>query len=156
MKKIFIPTLMLGLFFTSCKNESSSKESTTPTISLTKSYDDSLREEADKQIEKAKEEAEATIAGTDFSSESTTSSSAASNTEELLQSYEAFIDDYINALKKVKAGDMSFMTEYPKLMEKAQAIDSKIKENQAELTKDQMKRYIKLQTKMSNAMVDMM
>ncbi|RQO32562.1 hypothetical protein DBR32_02910 [Taibaiella sp. KBW10] len=85
-----------------------------------------------------------------------TVTASSSNNEELLRSYEEFIDGYISALKKVKAGDVSVMNEYPKLMEKAQAIDNKIKANEGELTKDQLKRYIKLQTKMSNAMVDMM
>lgn len=116
------------------------------------SSDANARREAEAEAEaKAMKEAENSA-----SNDVETSSTSNNNYDAMLTSYEDYIDSYIGAMKKVKAGDMSLMAEYPALLEKAQDLDEKLKATEGELNKEQMKRYIKLQTKLSNAMVDLM
>lgn len=117
------------------------------------SSDANARREAEAEAEsKAMKEAE-NSASNDVETSSTSSSN---NWDQVIAEYESFIDSYISAIKKVKAGDMSLMAEYPALMEKAESLGEKLKENEGQLTKEQMKRYIKLQTKLANAAVDLM
>ena len=117
------------------------------------SSDANARREAEAEAEsKAMKEAENSVSN----DVETSSTSSSNNWDQVIAEYESFIDSYISAMKKVKAGDMSLMTEYPALMEKAESLGEKLKENEGQLTKEQMKRYIKLQTKLSNAAVDLL
>lgn len=85
------------------------------------------------------------------------SSSSNDDYDELLDNYEAYVDKYIEFLKKANKGDMSAMQEYPDLMGKAQDLEKSLKkaENQKTLTASQMKRMLKIQNKITNAAIDM-
>ncbi|MRM83106.1 DUF6591 domain-containing protein [Riemerella anatipestifer] len=85
------------------------------------------------------------------------SSSGDENYDKVLDDYEAYVDKYLVFLKKANKGDMSAMQEYPALMEKAQDLEKSLKdaENQQSLSASQMKRMVKIQTKMLNAAIDM-
>ncbi|MBN1253285.1 MAG: hypothetical protein JXA16_14190 [Bacteroidales bacterium] len=79
----------------------------------------------------------------------TTSNS--SNWDKVLDSYENYINQYIRLLKKANEGDMSAMTEYVSMMEKATDLAEKLDNADDDLTTSQMNRFIKLQTKLANA-----
>lgn len=74
---------------------------------------------------------------------------------DLLDEYEAYIDDYIACVKKVAKGDISAMTEMVKLLEDAQGMTDKISEVSENLTASQATRYAKLNKKLLDAAAEM-
>ena len=86
---------------------------------------------------------------------SSTSDSSDESWDELLDSYESYVDKYISAMKKVKDGDASAMSEYPDLYDKANELSSKIQNVQGELTSNQLSRYTTISNKMLKAAQDM-
>lgn len=85
---------------------------------------------------------------------SSSSSSGSQNWDSLLNSYEQYVDKYISYMKKAAKGDMSAMSEYPALMEKAQEFNSKLQDAQGEMSASQWSRYIKITNKMTKAAQD--
>lgn len=73
----------------------------------------------------------------------------------MLDSYEEFVDEYISYVKKAANGDVSALAQYPEVMEKAEALDKKIKSVKSDLTSSQMKRYMKITAKMTKAAQDL-
>ena len=73
--------------------------------------------------------------------------------DETLDSYEKYIDQYIKLYKKAMTGDASALTEYASMMEKATEFAEKLEEAGDDLTTTQMNRFIKLQTKLSNTLL---
>ena len=69
----------------------------------------------------------------------------------LLNDYERYIDSYVSCLKKASNGDMTAMTEYMTLLEKAQSMTEKIEKISNNLTPAQSQRYLKLNQKLLNA-----
>lgn len=68
-----------------------------------------------------------------------------------LISYESYIDHYVKLMKKAKNGDMSAMTEYVSMMEKANDLAQKMKNAGDDLSPAQMSKFVKLQTKLIDA-----
>lgn len=136
MKKIIIPVLMLSLTLVNCKNNSKENDETNASIeAIDTSFNDSIGME-----------------------EPLTNSDVSEGTENwdtTIDEYESFIDDYIDAMKKMKDGDMSVASDLISMQEQAESLSEKLKNAEKDLTKEQMKRFIKLQTKISNAVVDM-
>ncbi len=85
----------------------------------------------------------------------TSSSSGSEDWNALLDSYENYVDKYISYMKKAAKGDMSALSEYPSLMEKAQEFSDKMKNAQGEMSSSQWARYMKITTKMSKAAMEM-
>ncbi len=79
------------------------------------------------------------------------SGSSSSDVDEMLDSYEEYVDDYISYLKKASNGDMSALSEYPQLMEKAQDFSQKLENCKDEMTPSQLTRYTKISMKMLEA-----
>lgn len=73
----------------------------------------------------------------------------------LLQNYEQYVDKYIALAKKAVKGDMSALSEYPALLEKAQELDEKLKNAEGEMSVSQWKRYGKISMKMLKAAGEM-
>lgn len=90
----------------------------------------------------------------DSDSYTSSSSSGSQNWDALLNSYEQYVDKYISYMKKAAKGDMSAMSEYPALMEKAQEFNSKLQDAQGEMSASQWSRYIKITNKMTKAAQD--
>ena len=82
------------------------------------------------------------------------SSSGSTDWDELLDSYENYVDKYIAFLKKAKDGDASAMSEYPKLLKSAQEYSEKISKAKGDLSSSQLARYMKIEQKMLNAARD--
>lgn len=76
------------------------------------------------------------------------------NWDALLDEYEKYVDKYVSFYKKAMSGDMSAMTEYVSLLEKAEKLSSQLETSQSEMTSAQMKRYLKITEKMTNALLD--
>ena len=80
------------------------------------------------------------------------SSSAGSvDFEELLDSYDKYVTEYISFMKKASEGDMSALTEYPKMMERANDLSEKIEKCKGEMSVSQLERYNKITMRMAEA-----
>jgi hypothetical protein len=79
------------------------------------------------------------------------------NWDEMLDDYEEYVDEYIKLLKKANNGDASAISEYSSMMNKAKDLQqSMVKaQNNNELNASQIKRMMKIQTKMANAAMKM-
>ena len=123
------------------KNDSSSTDDTDVSIDDVKSLNtllDSDNEEEDDNIDDNK-----------------ISSSSNEDWDELLDSYEQYVDKYISYLKKASKGDLSAISEYPSLMKKAQEFDNKIRNVESEMSVSQLTRYNKISMKMLEAAQNM-
>ena len=74
--------------------------------------------------------------------------------DKILNEYEKYVDQYIKTYKKAMSGDMTAMTEYVKLAEKAQKLAAKLENAEDELTTAQLKRLAKINEKMQKALLD--
>lgn len=79
------------------------------------------------------------------------SSSSSADWDDVLDSYENYVDKYIKLAKKVAAGDMSAMAEYTSLMEEAQELGDRLDGAKGEMSASQMARYNKITMKMATA-----
>lgn len=83
------------------------------------------------------------------------SSSGSQDWDELLESYEEYVDKYISYLKKASKGDMTALSEYPALMQKAQNFSDKMKNAESSMSASQWARYNKITMKMLEAAQNM-
>lgn len=90
-----------------------------------------------------------------YSMDNSNKSVKGSNWDELLDSYEKYVDKYIAFMKKANNGDMSAMSEYPKFLQSAQDLSEKLQKAQGDLTPAQWSKYMKIQQKMINAAQNM-
>lgn len=88
----------------------------------------------------------------DVEKEETSTSSSSNDFDEVLDSYEEYVDKYISYMKKAQNGDMSALAEYPALLKKAQELNKKIENSKGEMTTAQITRYTQITTKMASAM----
>jgi hypothetical protein len=77
--------------------------------------------------------------------------SGSENWDKILVDYEAYTDKYIKLLKKANAGDMSVMTEYMEMLEKAQEFQESLENADDDLSPAQMQKFTKIQMKLMNA-----
>jgi len=82
---------------------------------------------------------------------SSPSKSSSKNWDKVLSDYEAYTDKYIKLLKKANAGDMSALTEYVEMLEKAQEFQESLEKASDDMSTAQMQRFMKIQTKLMNA-----
>lgn len=82
---------------------------------------------------------------------SSSSSSGSEDWDALLNSYDSYVTKYISLMKKAKNGDMSALSEYPALMQKAQELSDKLSRAQGEMTASQLSRYMEITNKMARA-----
>ena len=75
--------------------------------------------------------------------------------DDLIASYDKYVDRYIAVMKKVKAGDASAMTEYAKLLKQAQDLQAKIEKAKGQMTEAQLAKYVKVLNKMNKALQSM-
>lgn len=71
--------------------------------------------------------------------------------DKVLDSYEKYIDQYAKLYKKAQAGDMSAMTEYTSMLEKANDLSSKLNGAKSDMSAAQIARFTKLQSKLISA-----
>ena len=83
--------------------------------------------------------------------EDETVNSESEDWDAVLDEYENYVDKYIALLKKAKQGDMSALSEYAGMMEKAQELGGKMDDAQGEMSSAQWSRYTRILQKMTNA-----
>lgn len=91
----------------------------------------------------------------DDSDDDSYSSSGSQDWDALLDSYEEYVDKYISYVKKAAKGDMSALSEYPALMEKAQEFSEKMQNAQGDMSSSQWSRYMRITNKMTQAAANM-
>lgn len=74
---------------------------------------------------------------------------------ELLDSYEQYVDKYISYVKKAAKGDIDALAEYPSLMQKAQEFSEKMEGAQSNMSESQWARYMKITNKMTKALQEL-
>lgn len=82
---------------------------------------------------------------------SSSNSSSSKNWDDILNSYEQYVDKYISCMKKVANGDMAAMSEYQSLLEKAEEFGDQLDSAQSDMTSAQLSRYMKITQKMMSA-----
>lgn len=83
--------------------------------------------------------------------------SSGGNFDKMLDDYEAYVESYLKFLKKANAGDISAITEYPVMYEKALSLEKSLAKAQGDksLSSKQINRMVKIQAKMLNAVNEM-
>lgn len=79
------------------------------------------------------------------------SNKSSSEWDQVLDSYEKYIDQYAKLYKKAQAGDMSAMTEYASMLEEANDLSSKLNGAKSDMSTAQIARFTKLQSKLISA-----
>lgn len=85
--------------------------------------------------------------------EETTASTSGEDWNAILDKYEKYCDQMVSLAKKVKAGDVSVMTEYASALESAQELQTKLDNAKNDMTAAQAARLSKIAAKMSAAMM---
>ena len=93
--------------------------------------------------------------GSSDSNSYSSSSSGSKDWDALLDSYEQYVDKYISYAKKAAKGDMSALSEYPALMQKAQEFSNRMQGAQGDMSSSQWARYMKITNKMTQAAASM-
>lgn len=75
--------------------------------------------------------------------------------DDVLNAYNEYVDKYIAYCKKAAKGDMSALSEYPELMQKAQEFGEKLQNAQGDATPEQWAKYMKIQAKFTKAIQEM-
>jgi hypothetical protein len=75
--------------------------------------------------------------------------------DKLLKDYEEYTDKYIVLLKKAKKNDVSALSEYPDILEKAGELENDLKKAENNLSQAQLSKMLKIQTKLANAAMEM-
>jgi flagellar biosynthesis chaperone FliJ len=112
------------------------------------------KKEQQSTVVETTEQAQISSSSSTTSSETTTSTTT-KDWDSVLDQYETFVDDYVNALKKASKGDMSVYADMESLMEKAEELGDELDDVKNELTPSQAKRYMSILEKMTNAAADM-
>ena len=85
---------------------------------------------------------------TGSSSSKTVKTSSKTNWDKVLDEYERLVDQYVKAFKKAENGNLSAMSEYLSLEEKAEELADQLEDAEDELSEKQIARYIKITEKM--------
>ena len=83
--------------------------------------------------------------------ESSSMPATTNNWDKVLDSYEAYVNKYVACMKKLAAGDVSVMSEYANLLEKAEELGEQLENASSSMTTKQMQRYTKINAKMLEA-----
>lgn len=76
---------------------------------------------------------------------------ATTDWDKLLDAYENYVDRYIACLKRIASGDMDAMTQYAKLLEKAEELGEQLENASGSMTAKQVSRYTRINKKMLEA-----
>lgn len=74
--------------------------------------------------------------------------------DKVLDEYEKYIDQYIKLYRKAQNGDISALSAYMEMLEKAESYSEKLSQAEGNMSASQMSRYIKLTGKLSSAFTE--
>jgi hypothetical protein len=89
------------------------------------------------------------------SSDENFENSSDENWDAVLKSYEDYIDKCIKLAKKASSGDISAISEYAGILEKAEELQTQLEKASGDLSAAQASKLLKLQTKLANAAASM-
>ena len=89
-----------------------------------------------------------------LSSTGANKSSGSSKWDKVLDEYEKYIDKYIALYRKAKNGDISAMSAYAEMLEKAESYSEELSNAEGSMSASQMSRYLKLTEKMTNTLME--
>ena len=118
---------------------------------ITSAYQENEASESDNKSSSSDDN----VSSDDNEDEELSSGSGSEDWDELLESYEEYVDKYISYLKKAAKGDVTALSEYPALMEKAQEFSNKLQNAQSDMSTSQWARYNKITSKMLKAAQEM-
>ena len=81
------------------------------------------------------------------------SSAQSNNWDALLDEYEDYMNQAVKMAKKAQSGDMSAITEYTSLLEKAESLQKKLESAEKDMTPAQAARLSKIATKLSQQLM---
>lgn len=81
--------------------------------------------------------------------EDSASQDGSSDWDNVLDKYEDFVDRYVSTYKKAMGGDLSALTEYSDLLEKAQDLSEELDDATDEMTSSQLSRYMEITSRMT-------
>lgn len=81
------------------------------------------------------------------------SSAQSNNWDALLDEYEDYMTQAVKMAKKAQSGDMSAITEYTSLLEKAESLQKKLESAEKDMTPAQAARLSKIATKLSQQLM---
>lgn len=91
----------------------------------------------------------------DYDDDSYGSSTGSAEWDEILDTYEQYVNKYVSLMKKAAKGDLTALAEYPALMQKAQKLSTKLENAKSDLSASQLGRYMAISTKMLEAIQEM-
>lgn len=147
LKFVAIAAIAVGL--TACGGKKSSDADSEPVVEQTEIEEAEEPEEEIILVEEEPEEEPEEAAPV------SQSSSSSQDWDALLDSYEEYVNKYIEFYKKAQNGDMSAMTEYASMMQKAQDYANKLENARGEISAAQLARFQKIQAKMLEAVQNM-
>ena len=83
------------------------------------------------------------------------SSGDSSDWDSVLDSYEKYVNKLVSVSKKISNGNPSAIAEYTSLVSEAQELSEKLSGAESEMTSAQQARYLRITSKMSNAVASM-
>lgn len=139
MRYISIFLVLFVFAFSSCSSGSDNKTTSTKLDTSEESSEESI-----KNIKESVKTSNEIFSDTD-----------SPDWNELLDSYEQYVDKYISYVKKTANGDMDALAEYPSLLQKAQEFSEKMKGAQSKMSESQWARYMKITNKMTKALQEL-
>ena len=124
------------------------------TFRLSSAYEEVDNSNEDSDSESLVDEESSSIDDGDNDSSSLSSSSGSQDYDELLKSYEQYVDKYIAFMKKAAKGDMSALNAYPSLLQKAEELSNKMENAQDDMSVSQWTKYLKITQKMFSVAQD--
>jgi gas vesicle protein len=165
-----IAILAITVLCASCSKKQTTAEKYAESVkTVSDAYSDVIKQTSEAYSEAAKSvssdladvtDAANAVAGLATALGSTTKSSSSSNVnwKKAMDDYEKFVDDYVSFMKKYKANptDMSLLTEYASMAQKATTASDSISKVQSDLSGSDLveftKRYSKIAAKMASAL----
>ena len=83
--------------------------------------------------------------------ESVESESGAEDWDAILDSYESYVTEYAELVKKASSGDMEAIDELPKFLEESQEMQEKLSKGAGSMTPEQQKRLLEITKKLADA-----
>ena len=149
----FLAITSVALCVASCggnKNaENSDSISTDINVETTSVLPENQSNEENVSSEKVEETVEESV------EEQSSSSTRSEDWDALLDSYDDYVTKYISYMKKAMNGDMSALSEYPALLEKAEEFSDKLGNAEGEMSSAQWNRYLKITKRLSSSATSM-
>ena len=161
--KLLITLMILTFVIVSCGNNNSSTEQSAENQLVEEHDDESVSDMASEMkstigdaFSDVTEDIGIGIDDDDDDDDDNISTKSSNDWDKILDDYESLVDSYAKLAKNSKEGDISAISEYPNILEKAQSMSSQLEKSKDELSLKQAARYAKISAKMAKVSLTMM